>query len=133
MLSIEPLQSWGQTNYSIWFVQLEGDMTHSRVQAALHWLQEVSGPCRNAAILELSTTLQYRDSEAVRVCLKHMRKCNYRKAFSALQAESGISLEHPLLTQLHQALVENGDYTAAETLVTKAISGEQPFFIVQVL
>ena len=67
---------------------------------------------------------QYRDTEAVRVCLKHLRKCNYQKAFSALQEESGISLEHPLLTRLHQALVEDGDYVAAESLVSKAISGE---------
>ena len=45
------------------------------------------------------------DKEAVRICLKHLRENDYSEAFEALQKKAKVSLEHPLLTQLHNMLV----------------------------
>lgn len=49
--------------------------------------------------------LQYREREAIRLCLKHFRQHNYTEAFESLQKRTKITLEHPLLTELHEKLV----------------------------
>ena len=48
---------------------------------------------------------QFREKEAVRLCLKHLRQYDYSQAFELLQKKSKILLEHPLLTELHCKLV----------------------------
>lgn len=48
---------------------------------------------------------KYRERQAVRLCLKHLRQFDYTEAFEALQKKAKVQLEHPLLTQLHSLLV----------------------------
>ena len=48
---------------------------------------------------------QYREREAIRLCLKHFRQHHYVEAYDALQKKTKIALEHPVLTELHQRLV----------------------------
>ena len=48
---------------------------------------------------------QYREREAIRLCLKHFRQKNYLEAFESLQKRTKISLEHPMLAELHTLLV----------------------------
>ncbi|XP_064604593.1 muskelin-like isoform X2 [Liolophura sinensis] len=62
----------------------------------------------------------YREREAIRLCLKHFRQKNYTEAFEALQRKTDTVLEHPVLTELHNLLVHNGDFAACEELVSKA-------------
>ncbi len=50
-------------------------------------------------------SFQYREREAIRLCLKHFRQHNYTEAYESLQKKTKISLEHPLLTELHTHLV----------------------------
>ena len=52
--------------------------------------------------------LQYREREAMRLCLKHLRQFDYTEAFNMLQKKAKVQLEHPLLTQLHSLLVSWG-------------------------
>jgi len=47
----------------------------------------------------------YYDKEAVRIVLKHLRDCDYGDVFEALKKKAKVTLEHPLLTQLHKLLV----------------------------
>ena len=70
-------------------------------------------------------TLQYRQREAIRLCLKHFRQHNYTDAFEYLQQKTRIRLEDPLLTELHHTVVRKGDYEASEAIVTKAIEGRR--------
>lgn len=58
----------------------------------------------------------------MRLCLKHFRQMNYCDAFEALQREANVKLEDPLLSDLHQMLVERGDYEAAEDFMEQAVS-----------
>ena len=67
---------------------------------------------------------QYRQREAIRLCLKHFRQHNYTDAFEYLQQKTRIRLEDPLLTELHHTVVRKGDYEASEAIVTKAIEGK---------
>lgn len=66
--------------------------------------------------------LQYQEQEAARLCLKHLRQLDYDEAFSALQKKLCVQLEHPLLTSLHTALVDDGDYTTAENILEQIIN-----------
>lgn len=103
-----PLQSWGNTfSYSIWYVQLIGEGSPSVVSDALafynavslhyfSWLLDVWLPV---------SFVQYREREALRLCLKHLRQNNFTDAFEAVQKRSRVDLEHPLLTQLHRHIV----------------------------
>lgn len=50
-------------------------------------------------------SVQYREREAVRLCLKHLRQYDYCEAFEALQKKSKILLEDPILTRLYNELV----------------------------
>lgn len=90
--------------------------------------------------------VQYREREALRLCLKHLRQNNFTDAFEAVQKRSKIDLEHPLLTQLHRHLVSSfqptcpymylliyqimsvqvveGDFERAEQMLKQCIEGE---------
>lgn len=67
---------------------------------------------------------QYREREAVRLCLKHLRKLDYNDAFKALQQASEIQLEDPLLSDLHNLIVDNGDYNGAEEFINSSVNGK---------
>ena len=49
--------------------------------------------------------MQYREREAIRLCLKHFRQHHYTEAYEALQKKTKIALEHPTLSELHNELV----------------------------
>ena len=48
---------------------------------------------------------QFREKEAIRLCLKHFRQRQYLEAYEALEKKTKIVLEHPILTELHTKLV----------------------------
>ncbi|XP_054277610.1 muskelin isoform X2 [Macrosteles quadrilineatus] len=105
-IKIMPLQSWGPCfNFSIWFVLLSGVNKPEVVEPALEWF------------------IEYQKREAIRLCLKHFRQMNYTEAFDALQRETQVELEDPLLSRLHSTLVEQGDYQAAEGFMEQALTG----------
>lgn len=64
----------------------------------------------------------------LRLMLKHLRQNRLFEPFQALlaSASSPITLEHPLLSQLHQTLVQDGDFSSAELLVN-SLSAEGLF------
>ena len=68
--------------------------------------------------------LQYRQREAIRLCLKHFRQHNYTEAFEYLQQKTNIQLEDPMLSELHNTLVRQGDYEQSEEIITKAIQSK---------
>lgn len=54
---------------------------------------------------ESNLSFQYREREAIRLCLKHFRQRQYIEAYEELQKKTKIALEHPILTELHDMLV----------------------------
>ena len=46
------------------------------------------------------------------------------EAYESLQKRTKISLEHPMLMELHQELVVNRDFDACERIVEQAASGK---------
>lgn len=105
-IKILPLQSWGPSfNFSIWYVELTGIDSWDVVKKSLDWFNE------------------FREREAVRLCLKHLRKLDYTDAFKALQEASGIQLEDPLLSDLHRLIVDHGDFTGAEEFINSSVNG----------
>ncbi|XP_048579219.1 muskelin isoform X2 [Nematostella vectensis] len=103
-IKIVPILPWGPSNFnfSIWFVELSGVEDPSIVQPSLAWFNK------------------YREREAIRLCLKHFRQQNYTEAFESLQKKTRISLEHHMLTELHQSLVLNSDFEECERLMEQA-------------
>lgn len=65
----------------------------------------MSSPLAFVPCILLFPPMQYREREAMRLCLKHLRQFDYSEAFELLQKKSKVQLEHPLLTQLHSLLV----------------------------
>lgn len=61
--------------------------------------------CVGKSILILFLSLQYREHQAIRLCLKHLRQHNYMEAFEALQKKTKVTLEDPLLDRIHNTLV----------------------------
>jgi len=106
-IKITPLECWKPSfNFSIWYVGLEGEDSTDIVQSALSWHDE------------------YRQREAIRLCLKHFRQHNYTEAFEYLQQKTNIQLEDPMLSELHNTLVRQGDYEQSEEIITKAIQSK---------
>lgn len=62
--------------------------------------------------------------ELVRLCLKHFRQQGYDAAFKALQEQTNVSLEDPIMSELHAALVVQGDFQKVENFVEKAVNGK---------
>lgn len=65
---------------------------------------------------------QYRQIEAIRVCMKYLRQMNYRDSLECLKRESIIELEDPMLSRLYGYSIE-GSYSNVEEFMDKAIEG----------
>jgi hypothetical protein len=87
-------------NFSIWFVDVKGSQEN---------IQSV-----------YKSFISYRESEAVRLCLKHFRQRNIIEPFLKLSQDSGIALEHPSLTNLYQNIVTASDFDLAEKIIERA-------------
>ncbi|KAJ3265912.1 Muskelin 1, intracellular mediator containing kelch motif [Chytriomyces hyalinus] len=102
-IKIAPHLAWGPNfNFSIWFVELKGISQPEHVDK-IYW-----------------DYVNYRENEVIRLCMKHFRQRNYLDAFECLQKRTQLQLEDPLLTQLHDSLVMNGDFSVAEDIVQQA-------------
>lgn len=66
---------------------------------------------------------QLREVELIRLCLKHFRQQGYDQAFKALQEQTNVTLEDPAMSDLHTALVINGDFQKAESFIEKCVDG----------
>ena len=121
-IKIVPLQSWGGMLFSIWYLELRGITEETCVMQAQEWLQQVSYGAGRGGGAE-SCCLQYCRKQALRLCMKHLRECDYTEAYLSLCKHSRVELEHPLLSQLHSDLVIRGDFMAAEAIMQQAAEG----------
>lgn len=100
-IQVMPLLSWGPSfNFSIWYIELLGIDDQMFVLTSLKNYNEA------------------REVEIVRLCLKHLRQRGYEESFKALEDETTIQLEDPLLTKLHNTLVIDGDFKCSEQLMS---------------
>lgn len=58
---------------------------------------------------------------------------NYNEAFVALQKETKVELEDPLLSELHHILVEQGDYKATEEFIEHALASKSKQILKKIL
>ncbi|GLV40092.1 muskelin [Carabus blaptoides fortunei] len=103
-IKIVPLVAWGPSfNFTLWFVEFQG-------------IDEPN-------VIEWNTKYftMYREHEIVRLCLKHFRQRNYSNALRALEQDTNVKLEDPLLAEFHTILVDNADYKKAESFLENAM------------
>nr|XP_040229116.2 muskelin isoform X1 [Anopheles coluzzii] len=99
-IQIVPLLSWGPSfNFCIWYVELLG------IEDSMFILSNL----RKYNML--------REVEIVRLFLKHCRQQGYVNSFSALQEETGVKLEDEKMTELHETLVNRGDFKKTEEML----------------
>ncbi|KAJ1789918.1 hypothetical protein LPJ62_002187 [Coemansia sp. RSA 2167] len=102
-IKIQPLLAYDQKfNFSIWHVELRGTIDAQIVQSIIDRFN------------------QYKDEETIRSCLKFYRDRNYTSAFEALEKQTKLKLEAPILSNLREALVEKCNYTRVEQLLHEA-------------
>lgn len=58
----------------------------------------------------------------LRHVLKHLRRRRFLQPFQSILSRSGLQLEHHLVTTLHTALVLQGDFSLAESLIPSLAS-----------
>uniref|UniRef100_A0A182PSZ4 F5/8 type C domain-containing protein n=1 Tax=Anopheles epiroticus TaxID=199890 RepID=A0A182PSZ4_9DIPT len=103
-IQIVPLLSWGPSfNFCIWYVELLG------IEDSMFILSNL----RKYNML--------REVEIVRLFLKHCRQQGYVNSFSALQEETGVKLEDEKMTELHETLVNRGDFKKTEEMLVEFI------------
>ncbi|KAI8326736.1 Muskelin N-terminus-domain-containing protein, partial [Choanephora cucurbitarum] len=84
---------------------------------------EVRGIKDNALMDKIYTTFNnYKEMETFRLCLKYFRQKNMMDVYSLLQKKVNMDLEHPLISNLHDAIVIQGDFKQAETILLKQIN-----------
>ncbi|KAI0373966.1 hypothetical protein BV20DRAFT_936559 [Pilatotrama ljubarskyi] len=99
-VEIVPISVHGQNfNTSIWHVSLSGITDEVYVEQVRLRHQE------------------HREVVALRQVLKHLRQRRFLTPVNQILAQSGLQLEHPLVTSLHEAFVLQGDWSRAEQLV----------------
>ncbi|KAI9033534.1 Muskelin N-terminus-domain-containing protein [Phycomyces nitens] len=104
-IKIVPLSTFGTNfNYSIWYIELNG-------------VQEESIVSRITKEFE-----NHKETETIRLCLKHLRQRNMMDVFHVLKNRTNVDLEHPLLSELHKYLVQDGNFEAAEQILMQANS-----------
>ena len=123
---------------------MEGEDSTDIIEPALAWHDQVLNlrnivkkqltfvkkvlNCLGITSFCLAYSFQFREKEAIRLCLKHFRQKNYNEVFESLQKKTKIQLEHPRLTELHNCLVKDGNYDETEKLIKIAIQGEFYYF-----
>lgn len=122
-VKVIPLQSWGGMLFSVWFMELHGITDETRVSAAQEWQHQVSFGREKECHLSRTLCMQYYRRQALRLCMKHLRDCEYTDAYLSLQKHSRVELEHPLLSKLHTDLVVHGNFEAAEAVMQQASKG----------
>ncbi|KAG8720213.1 Muskelin 1, intracellular mediator containing kelch motif [Ceratobasidium sp. 394] len=109
-IKICPLSAHGKSyNMSIWHIALAGITTPSFVKE-IH-----------------NNFVAHKNNQALYLILKHLRQNNFLAAHSALLAQTNIRPEHPRVTELHDALVLNGDLAKAEDLVGRMVREDKLF------
>ncbi|KAI9062824.1 hypothetical protein FKP32DRAFT_1572733 [Trametes sanguinea] len=99
-VEIVPLSAHGQNfNTSIWHVSLSGITDEDYVECVR------------------SRHHEYLEKEALRQVIKHLRQRRFLTPVSQLLSQSGLQLEHPLVTSLHESLVLHGHWSRAEQLI----------------
>ncbi|ORZ16107.1 Muskelin N-terminus-domain-containing protein, partial [Lobosporangium transversale] len=102
-IKIVPLMAWGANfNFSVWHVEVKGVADPGLVQET--YFQYIN----------------FRETESVRLCLKHFRQRNLTDAFEALQQRTNVQLEDPLLTKVYHELVIKGNFKRVEELMMEA-------------
>ncbi|KAG0236670.1 Muskelin 1, intracellular mediator containing kelch motif [Actinomortierella wolfii] len=102
-IKIVPLMAWGANfNFSVWFVEVKGIDDPEIVQET--YFQYIN----------------FRETESVRLCLKHFRQRKLIEAFRELQQRTQILLEDPILTELYHELVVKGNFKRAEEIMLEA-------------
>ncbi|KAI9335165.1 Muskelin N-terminus-domain-containing protein [Zopfochytrium polystomum] len=106
-IKIAPLMAYGpHFNFSIWYVELHGICNKSVMEKVL-W-----------------DYYNYRETEVIRLCLKHFRQRNFMDVFDVLQQRTQLQLEDPFLTELHKVLVMDGNFQKAEEMMEIALKNE---------
>ncbi|KAF8585931.1 hypothetical protein K439DRAFT_1409405 [Ramaria rubella] len=65
----------------------------------------------------------YRETTALRHVLKYLRQRRHFSSFRALQLQTGIMLEHPIVAKIYDHLV-SGDWTSVESLLQTAANNK---------
>ncbi|EAU90900.2 Mei4-dependent protein 6 [Coprinopsis cinerea okayama7 len=92
-VKIEPIAAHGQSfHISIWYVGMSGH--------------------NDPAYIE-----HHREKIVMRHILKHLRQRRLLTPFKSISDRSGLYLEHPLISKLHEKIVLQGDWSAAEQLL----------------
>ncbi|CAO3610091.1 unnamed protein product [Cunninghamella echinulata] len=102
-IKIVPVSTFSSNfNYSIWYIEIHG----------------INDP----VIIEnvIKEYENYKEKETFRLCMKYFRQHNMMDVFNLLKNQTGIELENQLLSQLHTALVEDGDFEKVESLMDQA-------------
>ncbi|KAJ7902190.1 hypothetical protein B0H14DRAFT_3724848 [Mycena olivaceomarginata] len=60
---------------------------------------------------------QYRETTAMRYVLKHLRQRRFLGPYNAILARCGLQVEDPLVTELHESVVLQGNWASAEQIV----------------
>jgi hypothetical protein len=71
---------------------------------------------RTSIVWSLTHFPQMREVSATRLILKHLRQRGHFTAYNALAAQSGLQIEHPLVSALYENIVIKGDFVEAERL-----------------
>ncbi|KAI9137613.1 Muskelin N-terminus-domain-containing protein [Paraphysoderma sedebokerense] len=99
-IKLVPLMAWGANfNFSIWYVELKGFDEAGVVDRVYR------------------DYMNHRETESIRLILKHFRQRNLIPCFNLLQQTTQLQLEDPMLTNLHKLLVVDGNFEAAEELM----------------
>ncbi|KAH9858497.1 Muskelin N-terminus-domain-containing protein [Lenzites betulinus] len=99
-VEIVPISVHGQNfNTSIWHISLSGITDEAYVENIRLRHEE------------------YRENVALRQVLKHLRQRRLLTPMHQILAQSGIQLEHPLVTSIHQSFVLHGNWGHTEQLI----------------
>ncbi|KAG6375664.1 muskelin 1, intracellular mediator kelch motif-containing protein [Boletus reticuloceps] len=129
-VKIVPLSAHGQSfHISIWYVSVAGITEPSYVEQIRVRYDEVGirSSCFASYIMRLCLIItplimQHRETVVLRQILKHLRERRLLTPYQSILARSQIQFEHPVVTSLHAALVLQGNWDEAETLLTQASS-----------
>ncbi|KAJ3773011.1 Muskelin N-terminus-domain-containing protein [Lentinula raphanica] len=99
-IKIEPLSVYGQSyNTSIWHISLTGIINEACVEEVQRDYD------------------QFRETRVMQHILKHLRQRRLLTPYNSILAQTGIQLEHPLVTKLYESIVLAGDWDKAENIL----------------
>ncbi|KAJ4483838.1 Muskelin N-terminus-domain-containing protein [Lentinula aciculospora] len=100
------------------FIKIEPLSVHNQSYTSSIWHVSLTGIINEALVEKVKIDYeQFQETRVMQHILKHLRQRRLLTPYNSILTQSGVRLEHPLITELYESVVLTGNWDKAESLI----------------